>query len=172
MTRFWRHAQDVRRDERGASTIVAIFLFLIIFTAFGFGFDIMRTVWMRASLQNDLDIATAAAAAQVRTNANGQIEIDPAAAHLMAQKSYQASRNLYGGLGCISQNLGGHCWLEDGTAENGGDAFQVKNNVVTYEIVDSTRNWWAPFWADYDETPLTLKSSAVLRNVNQQRYGN
>jgi hypothetical protein len=169
-------AKPLNTGEKGASTVVALFMILTIFTAFGLGFDIMRNAYLRASLNNDLDMAVTAAASQVYIGTDGQVYIDDGGVEisdgtmLPGQKalsafrdSYNRSRALYGGLGCF--NVGGEtCWIED--------TFTIKDNVLTVKIVDTANQWWAPFWSDSSEFPIIIESKAVLRNVNEERYGN
>lgn len=168
--------KQLKAGEKGASTVVALFMVLIIFTAFGMGFDIMRNAYLRSSLNNDLDMAVAAAASQVYIGSDGQVYIDDGGVQIgdgtmlpnqkalsVFRDSYNRSRALYGGLGCFNDG-GETCWIED--------TFTIQDNVLTVKIVDTANQWWAPFWSDSSDFPIIIESKAVLRNVNENAYGN
>ena len=149
-----------RRDETGASLIVALVLTAVIFTAFGFAFDIMRGAWVRGDLQAALDRATTAAAAQVIERPDGTADIDPVKALATARETYALGRGQVGGMRCLVP--GGACWFEE--------SFDVEGDVVTYRVIDSSRHLFGGFWAGTGYQDFELSSTAVLRNVDQERF--
>lgn len=160
MRTFTQRITCARRNEDGASIIVALVLLAVSFTALGFAFDIMRGAWVREDLQSALDQATAAAAAQVVVRANGQSDIDAPRALAAARDTYALGRNQVGGMRCLVP--GGACWFEED--------FDVDGDVVTYRIIDSSRHLFGGFWAGTGYQDFELTSTAVLRNVDQERF--
>jgi Putative Flp pilus-assembly TadE/G-like len=71
--------------ERGTSMVMVITMLPVIFGMFGLGIDTMRMVWMRASLQNELDQAVASGAAV-------SMEVDPSSGNVLINQDMVRER--------------------------------------------------------------------------------
>lgn len=140
--------------------VLALVLMAVLFTALGFAFDIMRAAWVREDLQDALDRAVSAAAAQVTVQRDGQIDINPTRALNTARSTYSLARSDVSGTRCLVP--GGACWYEE--------SFSVTDDVLTYTIIDSSRHLFGGFWAGTGFQDFELESTALLRNVDQERY--
>lgn len=93
--RWWWRA---REDEKSSATLYLIITLPLLFAVFGLAFDAMHNVWLRASLNNDLDLAVTSAATQSELAASGTtigVVFNCALAQEVAQKVYGEARTRY-----------------------------------------------------------------------------
>ncbi len=93
--RWW---QQARTDEKSSATLYLIITLPLLFAVFGLSFDAMHNVWLRASLNNDLDLAVTSAATQSELAASGStigVAFNCTLAQEVAQRVYSEARTRY-----------------------------------------------------------------------------
>lgn len=128
----WLRDPEGRREERAATSLVMFIVFFpLIVGSFGVGVDVARNIWVRTSLQNNVDTAVVGGAA-VTTNERG-FHIDAGPAQAEIRKLYKMNRADNPGLKCFS---GPYCWQEP----FGAPVIGVPPLEATYTVREQTSN--------------------------------
>lgn len=129
--------------------------------AFGMGLDISRNVYIRTTLQNDLDLATVAGAAVTTINDESQVSILSEDALATVERVYALNRaqgpatECWGDRETIAGTTIARCWKVVGTPT-------VNRAYLYYSVRERTRNAFLPVVGVPTQT-YTLESRARVK---------
>lgn len=156
-------------DEASNSLVLLILILPMILAAFGLGVDISRNVYVRDSLQNALDTATAAGAAAVRNQPSGGLDFTPAVATRVTRAMYALDRMNGPATTCIGSGafLPGTpglrmCWQEPA----GPPRIDAAAGMLIYTVREQTRNAFLGMVGIPVQT-YTLVSKARINQTDQ-----
>jgi hypothetical protein len=147
MTAFmrWLLNRDGNRDEKSNSFALFIICLPIIIGAFGLGVDIARNVYVRQTMQSNLDLSVYSSLGNAHTDGSGNLVLDdPATVLASAEGLYAMNRADGPGLGCTNSGtvrlptgqIVTKCWTTTRTV--------VTSTTVCYWAVEKSRNAFLP----------------------------
>lgn len=142
--------------ERGNSLIMMLLLFPLIMGSFGLSFDLMAYLWIRGSVERDVQQAVAAAATTAVTNTSGKLRVPVGEVAEVAELGYNLNRSAllkcYGGSGA--------CWEETDPI-----SVEFEDNGATVKVSWGIQEYYDPFFLGFlgvDELSITAFSDARL----------
>ncbi len=132
-------ARRSRGEESGNSFVLFVVLLPILLGAFGLGLDMTRNVYIRTSLQNALDMATAAGAAVTTTAPGGRTVLRPEEALQTVEQVYALNRSTGPALACLGSRQPvagttlGKCWVQPAPPV-------LTDTTITYTVRERSTN--------------------------------